>query len=197
MDDLNAAIAQWRTTDPLLAELAMETQIPERPRMADPFAALVRAITGQQVSIQAAQTIYDRLAAATGPAPERVLAATEAELRACGLSGAKVASVRDLAEHVLDGRLDLDLGGVDDATAIQQLTQVRGIGVWSAKMHLLFHLERPDVCPWEDLGVRQAVIRFYGVPESDAATWLRAHHGRWSPYNSLAARVLWAARRDP
>lgn len=200
MDDLNQAIAHWRTTDAILADLAAETEIPDRlqPAAEDPFRTLVRAIVGQQVSIAAAQTIYDRLAAATGPTPERILATAEPELRACGLSGAKAASVRDLAEHVLDGRLDLSgLADLGDEEAIAALVQVRGIGVWSAKMHLMFHLDRPDVCPWEDLGVRMGVERFYGIPEKEAAAWLKQHHTAWSPYNSLAARVLWAARRDP
>ncbi|MGB1586413.1 MAG: DNA-3-methyladenine glycosylase family protein [Thermoplasmatota archaeon] len=198
MDALVAARAHWEQTDPVLADLAARTEIPERLQNQLPaFASLVRAIVGQQVSIQAAQSLYDRLAAATGPEPARILASSHADLRACGLSNAKVASVQDLAEHVLDGQLDLDgLAMRSDADAIDALVQVRGIGVWTAKMHLMFHLQRPDVCPWEDLGIRQAVTAFYGVPPHDATAWLKEHHGRWSPYNSLAARVLWAARRD-
>lgn len=199
LDRLPEAIAHWRTTDPVLADLAAEVQLERRPEdEPDAFCALVRAIVHQQVSLAAGRTIYARVADACGPSPEGVLMAGEEALRAAGLSRAKAAYVLDLAGRVVDG-FDLDgLRGLDDAAAVAALTQVKGIGVWSAKMHLIFHLDRPDVLPWEDLGVRAAVERFYGVPAAQAATWIQQEGGpRWSPFGTLAARVLWAARRAP
>lgn len=164
----------------------------------DPFVALARAIVHQQVSMAAGRTIYGRLEEALGQvAPGPVLAAGETALRACGLSGQKTTYLLDLAGRVADGGLDLHgLHDQDDEGVVDALTQVRGIGAWSAKMFLIFHLGRPDVCPWEDLGVRLAASGFYSIPEDQVTSWLRDHaRPRWSPYNSVAARVLWHARR--
>lgn len=197
---LPEAVAHWRTTDPVLAGLTEAHPLePWQDDVSDPFVALARAIVHQQVSMAAGRTSYGRFEAAVGGAvaPGPVLAAGEAVLRSAGLSGQKAGYLLDLAGKVADGKLDLGaLRDLDDEAATAALTMVRGIGVWSAKMHLLFHLARPDVCPWEDLGVRLAVERFYGVPEQEAAAWIRDEaRARWSPYNSLAARVLWNARR--
>lgn len=193
------AIDHWTKADPVLADLARSTDIPRRlEREADAFTSLVRSIVHQQVSLAAGTTIFGRVAEATGPTPDGVLAAGEVRLRAAGLSRAKVGYILDLAARVADGSLDLAaLAELDDDAATAALTQVRGIGAWSAKMHLIFHMGRPDVCPWEDLGVRLAVERFYGVPMPDTTKWLKAQQAKWSPFNSLAARVLWAARREP
>lgn len=195
--DLPVAIAHWSTTDPILAELAEST--PVEPRVEDepdPFRALVRAIVHQQVSLAAGRTIYDRVAAATGPTPEDILAAGEVRLRECGLSRAKATYCLDLAARVDDG-LDLAaLHALDDEAVIAELTQIKGIGVWSAKMHLIFHMDRPDVLPWEDLGVRQAAERFHRLSPSESTSWLKQEARElWSPHCTLAARVLWAARR--
>lgn len=195
--DLPAAIAHWRTTDPVLADLAEATAV--EPRVedeADPFRALVRAIVHQQVSLAAGRTIYDRVAAATGPTPEGILAAGEVRLRECGLSRAKAAYCLDLAGHVDDGFDLAALRDLDDDAVVAALTAIKGIGVWSAKMHLIFHMHRPDVLPWEDLGVRQAAERFYGLAPSESTSWLKQEARElWSPHCTLAARVLWAARR--
>lgn len=197
---LPEAVAHWRTTDPVLAELAeSDPPSPWPPDADDAFTSLCAAIVHQQVSLAAGRTIFTRFRDAIGGtvAPDAVLASGEAPLRSAGLSGQKTSYVLDLADKVQGGDLDLaGLEDLDDDAAVAALTQVKGIGVWSAKMHLLFHLGRPDVCPWEDLGVRLAVQRFYDVPKKDAAAWLRDEaQPKWSPYNSLAARVLWSARR--
>lgn len=145
----------------------------------------------------AGQTIWSRVEAATDGTPEGFVAAGEQRLRAAGLSRQKAAYCLDLAARTLEGSLDWDaLAALDDDEATRTLTAVKGIGTWTAKMFLIFHLGRPDVCPWEDLGVRLAVQRFYDVPATDTARWLRDEAcPRWSPHNSLAARVLWNARR--
>ncbi len=200
---LPAAVAHWRTTDPVLADLARsDPPQPWAARDPDPFVDLCTSITHQQVSLEAGRTIYARFEAAVGGAgtvrPATVLAAGEDALRGAGLSRAKARYVLDLAARVESGDLDLgSLADLDDDAVVAALTAVQGIGAWTAKMFLLFHLGRPDVCPWEDLGVRLAVQRFYGVPEKQAAAWLRDEaRARWSPYNSAAARVLWTARRS-
>jgi DNA-3-methyladenine glycosylase II len=123
------------------------------------------------------------------------LDAGEVVLRGAGLSRQKVGYLLDLSQRTLEGDLDFEaLEQMTDAEVIAALTAVKGIGVWTAKMYLIFRLQRPDVCPFEDLGVRLSVAQHYGL-EMDATTaFIQAQQAAWSPYNSLAARVLWAAR---
>lgn len=196
MAQIPAAIAHWASTDPVLAELAAD-YVPDKVfERHEGFTALAQAIVHQQISMAAGRSIWARFVEATGGTPEGVVAAGEDALRGAGLSRSKTSYLLDLAQHVLDGRLDLGaLPAMSDASAIAALTAVKGIGVWSAKMFLIFEMQRPDICPWEDLGVRLSVERFYGIPEPEVAPWMKeeARH-MWSPYNSLAAIVLWHAR---
>ncbi len=195
---LREAIAHWDGTDALLASLAREyPPVADDGDSQDAFASLCSAIIHQQVSLAAGRTIAGRFLEAVGGhvTPQAVEKAGFDTLRSAGLSNAKATYVLDLAAHAASGALD-NLGPQSDAEVIEQLTKVKGIGTWSAKMFLLFHLQRPDVCPWEDLGVRLAVAQFYGSTEKDAARLLQDDLSqRWAPYNSLAAMVLWNARR--
>lgn len=191
------ALARWSRSDPILYELARATPppAPTLDRDLAPFSALVQSIAHQQVSLAAGKTIYARVAA-LGESPEALLKAGPDALRAAGLSRPKVAYVLDLAEKALTRTVDLDhISTLPDETVIEQLTSVKGIGVWTAKMFLLFHLERPDVLPYEDLGVQLAVVDAYRVPRKKAAKKIQALGPAWSPYSSYAALVLWNSRR--
>jgi DNA-3-methyladenine glycosylase II len=127
------------------------------------------------------------------PTPEQMLDFAEADLRAVGLSGQKTSYVKDLAARVQDGRLQLNrLRRLDDAAVIDQLTQVRGIGVWSAQMHLMFHLGRLDVLPTGDLGLQIACSKAYGLGEKYASPVQMEELGqKWAPYRSIASWYLW------
>lgn len=165
----------------------------ERP--ADAYGALLRAIVGQQLSTKAARTIYGRVCELFGgatPSPEQLLEASEADLRACGLSGRKVEYVRDLASHVLSGELELDrLDELPDEDVIEEIVAVRGLGQWTAEMFLLFHLERPDVLSGGDLGIRKAVQVEYGLDEMPAPQRVLEIGEVWRPHRSLASLYLW------
>jgi DNA-3-methyladenine glycosylase II len=165
----------------------------ERP--ADAYGALLRAIVGQQLSTKAARTIYLRVVDLFGgetPAPARLLEASEADLRGCGLSGRKVEYVQDLACHILSGELELDrLGELGDEEAIEELVAVRGLGRWTAEMFLIFHLERPDVLSGGDLGIRKAIQIEYGLEAMPAPQHVVEIGERWSPHRSLASLYLW------
>ncbi len=134
-------------------------------RPTEAYGALLRAIVGQQLSTKAAKSIYGRLEEMFGgraPTPAELLAADPEEVRSVGLSRPKVAYLRDLAEHVEDGRLELDrLADLPDDEVIAQLTAVKGLGEWTAHMFLIFHLGRPDVLPVGDLGIRNAAALAY------------------------------------
>jgi DNA-3-methyladenine glycosylase II len=180
-----------------VGKIDLETRLRRRSeeRPADAYGALLRAIVGQQLSTKAARTIYRRvcdLFDGSTPSPEQLLAASEEDLRACGLSGRKVEYVRDLAAHVLSGELELDrLGELGDEEAIEEIVAVRGLGQWTAEMFLIFHLERPDVLSGGDLGIRKAVQIEYGLAEMPSPQRVLEIGEPWRPYRSLASLYLW------
>ncbi len=161
---------------------------------ADPFSALVRAITGQQLSTKAATTIYGRLAALMpgGVTPTSLSTLTDEQMRACGMSRQKIAYFRDLSAKVLSGVVALDsLESMTDDEVIASLTQVKGIGRWSAEMFLMFRLHRPDVLPVDDLGIVNAVKNVYRLRKRPTADRIRKIGEAWRPYRSVASWYLW------
>jgi DNA-3-methyladenine glycosylase II len=167
-----------------------------RPDPTDHYGALVRSITGQQLSVLAARAIYGRLTARFGdraPTPQEILADDPEELRAAaGLSRAKVGFLRSLAEHVISGELELGrLDDLPDEEVIAELVAVKGLGLWTAQMFLMFHLGRPDVLPVGDLGIRRAMERAYGLDELPAPAEMEAIAEPWRPHRTLACRYLW------
>ena len=199
----SGAVAFLRERDPVLAALIDELGPeplgdPRAGRPSDHYGALVRSIVGQQLSTKAARAIYARLVArfdGRTPTPEQVLADDPDELRAAaGLSRAKVSFLRSLAEHVVDGSLELDrLDQLPDEQVTAELVAVRGIGPWSADMFLMFHLQRPDILPVGDLGIRRAFKNLYGLDELPDGAAMVAIAEPWRPYRTLACRYLWRA----
>jgi DNA-3-methyladenine glycosylase II len=202
----NRGLAQLRRSDTVLAELIagvgkLGDAREGRPPPEDYYGALVRAIVGQQLSVSAARAIYGRLAARfhdRAPTPQEILNDNPEELRtAAGLSRAKVSYLRSLAEHTLSGELELKrLDELDDERVIAELTAVKGIGLWSAQMFLMFHLERPDVLPTGDLGIRRAIERAYGLDGLPDPAAMEAIAQPWRPYRTLACRYLWRSLQN-
>lgn len=162
----------------------------------DPFQALSHAIVSQQLSTKAAATIAARFDALCGgtPSPKAVSRATDQQLRAVGLSGQKVAYMRDLCARIESGALPLaSLETLPDEDVIALLTQVKGIGRWTAEMYLMFRLHRPDVLPVGDLGIVKAVQRAYGLRKLPAPDRIRRIGEPWRPYRSIACWYLWAS----
>jgi len=158
------------------------------------FESLAEAIVYQQLAGRAAATIHGRFVLALGGAvtPESVLSASDEVLAASGLSRAKAASIRDLADHVASGRLVLDrMGRLPDQDVVDQLTQVRGIGPWTAQMFLLGTLGRLDVWPTGDYGVRAGFGRAWGLPGIPTPQELEALGEPFRPYRSLVAWYCW------
>ncbi|HEV2923229.1 MAG TPA: hypothetical protein VGW98_04285 [Solirubrobacteraceae bacterium] len=172
-----------------------------RPDPADHYGALVRSIVGQQLSVLAARAIYGRLTERFGgrpPTPQEILADDPEELRtAAGLSHAKAGYLRSLAEHVISGELELErLAAVPDEEVIAELVAVKGLGTWSAHMFLMFQLERQDVLPVGDLGIRRAIERAYGLAELPSPAEIEKRAEPWRPYRTLACRYLWGSLRN-
>jgi DNA-3-methyladenine glycosylase II len=195
-------VAHLRAADPVLRALIDELGgldglgDPRAGRPHDHYGALVRSIVGQQLSTSAARAIYTRLTERFGgctPTPAEVLADDPDALRAAaGLSRAKVAYLRSLAEHVRDGSLELErLDDLPDEQVTAELTAVRGIGLWSAQMFLMFHLQRPDVVASGDLGIRRAVMIRYALEEMPTPAAVDAIAEPWRPDRTLACRFLW------
>jgi DNA-3-methyladenine glycosylase II len=165
-----------------------------RAQRSDHFSALVRAITGQQLSTKAAATIYSRLVALMpeGLTPAALSALTDEQLRSVGMSRQKTTYFRDLCEKALSGVVPLDtLESMTDEEVITALTQVKGIGRWSAEMFLMFRLHRPDVLPVDDLGIVNAVKNVYRLRKRPTADRIRKIGAAWQPYRSVACWYLW------
>ena len=164
----------------------------------DPFEALTMSIASQQLSTKAAATIFGRFCDLfppdRRPRPERVMTLTDEEIRSVGFSRPKVAFIKDLAAHVIDGRLDLKgLKKHSDDEVMRQLVAVKGIGRWTAEIYLMFRLGRPDILPADDLGLMNAVHRVYGLRKRPTPDQLRRRGEAWRPYRSVAAWYLWAS----
>jgi DNA-3-methyladenine glycosylase II len=163
----------------------------------DHYGELVGSIVGQQLSSTAAGTIWRRvldLFAGKMPTPEQLIKIDDQKLRDVGLSWSKVGYVKDLAQHILDGRLDLDhVSTMPNEQLIEQLTAVKGLGEWSAHMFMMFGLGRLDILPTGDLGVRKAMMNLYGFKElPDPARMITvANKNNWHPYESVASWYLW------
>jgi DNA-3-methyladenine glycosylase II len=161
---------------------------------ADPFAALMKAIVSQQLSTKAAHTIYARLMSLFDglPTPQALASLTDTQLRGVGLSGQKLRYMRDLGARVHDGSLPLHvLDAMTDDEVIAALTQVKGIGRWTAEMFLMFRLHRPDVLPVDDLGIVKAVQKAYGLRKMPSPDRLNSIGDAWRPYRSVACWYLW------
>jgi DNA-3-methyladenine glycosylase II len=195
---LAAATTEVAARDAVLANL-VELAGPLRWRPRDPeghFGALVRSIVFQQLAGRAAQAIYGRVRSTVGDSltPETMNAVSDAALRAAGLSGNKLASLRDLSAKVLDGTVILTrTSRRSDEELISRLTTVRGIGSWTAKIYLMFQLRRLDVWPVEDFGVREGYALAWKLEPQPTAKELEPLGERFRPHRSILARYCWAA----
>ena len=164
-------------------------------RQTNRYRNLLRAIVGQQISGAAAKAVFRKLEAAVHTEalnPEAVAQLTDDELRAAGLSGQKIRYVRDLTDHVLDRRLNLrSLHLKSDEEVIDLLIDVKGIGLWTAHMFLMFSLGRPDVFPWGDLGIQVAIRNLYGFESLPSKEVCLEIARPWSPYATIASWYLW------
>lgn len=190
---IRSAVEELANREPAFAAVVELHGLPE-PRKSEPGAhTLLRTIVGQQVSVAAARSMWAKLEAAFGAPPELelLLAASDGDMRAAGMSRQKSGYIRSLAELVISGELDLKKLPGDDEEAIAQLTKIKGIGRWSAEIYLLFAEGRPDVFPAGDLAVLVEIGRLMGFPDKPSEKQLREMAERWRPYRGAAAVLAW------
>jgi DNA-3-methyladenine glycosylase II len=197
---MKKALDHLKKSDAILASIIARVG-PCKMTYRDPtFEMLARAIVFQQLSTKAARTIYGRLEEAAGGAltPESIQNLSVGEMRRAGLSRQKLGYIRDLAEHALSGKVDFArLPAMSDEEVIESLTDIKGIGVWTAHMFLLFSLRRPNVLPVGDLGVRTAIQRAYRKRKMPTPKQVEQIAKGWHPYCSYAAWYLWRSLEFP
>ena len=191
---MKEAIQHLKRSDPVLAEI-IDRVGDYGIQFRDPdFETLVKSIVYQQLSGRVASVIFGRVVKAAGGklTPGSILKLRPGRMRALGLSGQKTAYIRDLARHTRDGSVNFaELLDLPDETVIERLTEVKGVGVWTAHMFLIFALRRTDVLPLGDLGIRAAIRKAYGFPELPEAGEMEALAARWRPYCTVASWYLW------
>lgn len=191
---MRKAILYLKKSDPILRAI-IERVGPFRMEFGEPtFHSLAESILYQQLNGKSAVTIFKRFTDRTGDpvTPEGILKLTDAEMRAVGLSKQKTSYLRDLAEKTKAGLLEFErLGELTDAEVIEHLTQVKGVGVWTAHMFLMFTLRRPDVLPTGDYGIQMAIKKYYHKRKLPKPKDMEKIAKPWSPYRSIACWYLW------
>ncbi len=194
--DVSPALAHLAQQDPIMAGLIARYPQPIFTQHTDYYRALTSSIISQQLSVKAAATIEARFVALYHhfPTPTDILQTTTDQLRSIGLSRQKASYIMAIAEHTRDNPTAfMRLGDADNQTIIQELTAIKGVGVWTVHMLLLFCMARLDVLPTGDLGVRRAIERMYNLPDLPTVEQVQeiARKGGWHPYESVATRYLW------
>ncbi|GLU13732.1 hypothetical protein SLE2022_303480 [Rubroshorea leprosula] len=194
--EIDLALEHLRNSDPLLAALISAHRPPELTPCISPFQSLSRSILYQQLATKAAKSIYTRFISLCGEEssvlPETVLSLTPQKLREIGVSARKASYLHDLADKYATGILsDSSILEMDDDTLITMLTAVKGIGMWSVHMFMMFSLHRPDVLPVGDLGVRKGVQSLYGLKQLPKPQQMEEICEKWKPYRSVGSWYMW------
>lgn len=197
---MREAVTHLRKSDPVLARLIKAVGPYKLVKREPTIETLCRSIVYQQVSGKAAATIFARFSKAVGRtfSARNILKLSPEQMRTCGLSKQKVSYIRDLAERTVRKEIDFRrLSAMSDEQVIENLTQIKGVGVWTVQMFLMFALERPNVMPAGDLGVRNAIAKAYGLETPPKVAEILALSQCWHPYCSVATWYLWRSLDGP
>jgi DNA-3-methyladenine glycosylase II len=187
------ATRELSTSDPVIKKLAARSRGLTLRSRGDAFNTLARSIVGQQISVKAAQSVWDKLTATVPEMlPEMIHAHDADALRLCGLSRSKVVYLHDLARHFVEGRMRVARWKeMSDDELISELTQVRGVGRWTAEMFLIFYMSRPDVLPLDDIGLQRAMSLHYNEGKPLSKLKINAIAKSWKPWRSVATWYMW------
>lgn len=191
------AVTELSSRDPVLQRLSHQFSEVSLEQSSNAFATLARAIVGQQISVKAAASVWERICTAISDiTPSAFMAVAPDLLKNCGLSARKVGYLQDLACHFENGFLSqTGWCNLSDEELIRQLIRIKGIGRWTAEMFLIFSLGRPNVLPVDDLGLKTAVKKLYRLPALPTKADLRQRGELWQPYCSVATWYLWQSLR--
>lgn len=192
---MKAALDHFKKHDPILYDLAIKVSPLETPKSPDYFISLTREIIGQQLSGKVANTIFERfenLFPKKRITAKYLLTIPDQKLRNIGTSWSKVSFLKDLAQKVTSGELNLKtIDKLENEEVINTLLIVKGVGPWTAEMFLMFALGRPDVFSTRDLGLQNAIVKIYGLKKKPDEKKLLKISSKWSPYRTTASRILW------
>jgi len=189
----NDATRDLAIRDSILKVLIRNHEGPQLQSRGDAFMTLARSMIGQQISVQAAESVWQKLLESVGAlGPATVVRMDPSKLRACGLSSKKSTYLIDLAEHFLDGSLDIERwSDHDDEQLIAELTRVKGIGRWTAEMFLIFFMMRPNILPVDDIGLQRAMGLHYNSGKPLSKLKMRQIANEWQPWRTVATWYLW------
>ncbi len=192
-DYWEAAKKHLSKNDKILAKIIKQYKGEMLVKRGDAFYTLARSIIGQQISVKAADSVWKKFETALKKVtPKNSLKATEETLRSCGLSGSKVKYIYSLAEHFLENETQIkNWDKHSDEEILKELTSIKGIGIWTAEMFMIFHLGRPDILPMADIGVQKAIFRHYNNSEKMPLSKVSALGEAWKPYRTVATWYLW------
>lgn len=188
------ALEHFEKNDSVLHEAGLKVETLTLSIHPDPFLRLCRSIVGQQLSVKAAQTIFGRFESLFkhGVSPKELLKISDEKLRGAGLSYQKIKYLKDLATKTISGEIDLhNLNTKENEEIIVELTKIKGIGVWTAEMFLMFSLGRPDVFSYGDLGLQNAIMKLYKLKQKPTEKQMEKFSKKWIPYRTFAAMILW------
>ena len=187
------AIRELNGTDPVMRRIIEQYDETVLRARGDAFATLARSVVGQQISVKAAESVWQKVIDSLPDVdPLTVYNTDETQLRQCGLSLRKISYLKDLAWHFSEGKLDVSQWHVmDDEALIRQLIQVKGIGRWTAEMFLIFHMLRPDILPLDDIGLQRAISKHYFDCQAVNKKAIEQLAQQWKPWRSVATWYLW------
>lgn len=189
----NSATGELASRDSVLRVLIRNHDGPQLQSRGDAFMTLARSIVGQQISVRAAESVWQRLLESVGSlGPASIVRMDPSKLRACGLSSKKSTYLIDLAEHFLDGSLEIEQWSEhDDEQLIGELTRIKGIGRWTAEMFLIFFMMRPNILPVDDIGLQRAMSLHYNNGKPLSKLKIRQIANEWQPWRTVATWYLW------
>jgi DNA-3-methyladenine glycosylase II len=187
------ATQELATNDNVMRQLTQRFDDVTLDSRGNAFTTLARSIVGQQISVKAAEKVWQKVVAAVSETtPHTILNSDENLLRTCGLSFKKISYLQDLSQHFINDTLDeASWNGMSDESIIAQLTRIKGIGRWSAEMFLIFHMLRPDILPLDDIGLQRAIRIHYNANQPIDKSAMRAIAAIWQPWRSVATWYLW------
>lgn len=192
---MRKALEHFKNNDPIIYKLALNIKLTAFTKPEDPFVDLVDSIISQQLSGKAAATIFGRfkkLFPNEKITPQKLIKVPNEKIRSAGISYGKISYIKGIAKEIVDGKLDLsEMEKLNDEQVIEEMIKLKGVGVWTAEMFLMFTLNRPDIFSAGDLGLQNAVIKHYKIEDKLSREKLLEISSRWSPFRTTASRILW------